>query len=103
MTLFYLQNMQYGTRNTEPYERNPPEFGNPDKKREFRRLAMGPLLDDLQGKMYKKIKEGDNDPLKLHVYSTHDTALAGIAATLDVFDHRSVALYLSSFLFLESY
>lgn len=51
---------------------------------------MGPLLEDLHGKMYKKVKEGDNDHLKLHVYSTHDTALAGIAATLDVFDHRSV-------------
>lgn len=51
---------------------------------------MGPLLDDLQRKMQKKIHEGEKDPLKLLVYSTHDTAIAGIAASLDAFDHRCV-------------
>jgi hypothetical protein len=61
-----------------------------DKSHEYRRIAMGPLLDDLQRKMQQKVDKGDNDPLKLLVYSTHDTAIAGIAASLDVFDHRYV-------------
>jgi len=51
---------------------------------------MGPLLDDLQRKMQQKVDAGDNDHLKLLVYSTHDTAIAGIAASLDVFDYRCV-------------
>jgi hypothetical protein len=61
-----------------------------DKSHEYRRIAMGPLLSDLQRKMQQKVDQGDNDPLKLLVYSTHDTAIAGIAASLDVFDHRCV-------------
>jgi acid phosphatase len=49
---------------------------------------MGPLLDDLQRKMQKKVDDGDKEQLKLFVYSTHDTALAGLLSSLDVFDHR---------------
>ena len=51
---------------------------------------MGPLLDDLQRKMQQKVEQQDRDPLKLLVYSTHDTAVAGITNALDVFDHRFV-------------
>lgn len=61
-----------------------------DKTQEYRRLAMGPLLHDLQQKMQKKVDYGDKEPLKLLIHSTHDTALAGIASTLDVFDLRWV-------------
>ncbi|KAG8830654.1 hypothetical protein FRC18_007770 [Serendipita sp. 400] len=63
-------------------------FGLGYKNHEYRKLAMGPLLSDLQSKMQKKVDEGEKDPLKLLVYSTHDTALAGIVSALDVFDHR---------------
>jgi acid phosphatase len=49
---------------------------------------MGPLLDDLQRKMQKKVDDGDKEQLKLLVYSTHDTALAGLLSSLDAFDHR---------------
>ncbi|CCA68200.1 related to acid phosphatase ACP2 precursor [Serendipita indica DSM 11827] len=58
------------------------------KNPEYRRLAMGPLLDDLQRKMQQKVEQQDQDPLKLLVYSTHDTAVAGITNAFDVFDHR---------------
>jgi len=49
---------------------------------------MGRLLDDLQRKMTDKAERGDKDPLKFLVHSTHDTALAGLCSTLDVFDER---------------
>jgi hypothetical protein len=61
---------------------------NIDKNPEYRRLAMGPLLDDLQRKMQKKANDGDKERLRLLVYSTHDTALAGLLSSLDTFDHR---------------
>ncbi|KZT41598.1 phosphoglycerate mutase-like protein [Sistotremastrum suecicum HHB10207 ss-3] len=58
------------------------------KTEEFRRLAMGRLLDDLSRKMTHKADYGEKDPLKILIHSTHDTALAGLASTLDVFDER---------------
>ncbi|KAF8512657.1 histidine phosphatase superfamily [Hysterangium stoloniferum] len=58
------------------------------KTHEFRRLAMGRLLDDLQRKITHKAEQGGRDPLKILVHSTHDTALAGLCTTLDVFDER---------------
>ncbi|KIM33840.1 hypothetical protein M408DRAFT_325425 [Serendipita vermifera MAFF 305830] len=58
------------------------------KSLEYRRLAMGPLLDDLQSKMQKRVDEGERESPNLLVYSTHDTALAGLLSSLDVFDHR---------------
>ncbi|KAF8886541.1 phosphoglycerate mutase-like protein [Infundibulicybe gibba] len=59
-----------------------------DKTEEIRRLGMGRLLDDLSRKMQRKVKNGDKDPLKLLVHSTHDTALAALCSTLDVFDEK---------------
>ncbi|KAJ3866489.1 histidine phosphatase superfamily [Lentinula novae-zelandiae] len=59
-----------------------------DKTEEVRRLGMGRLLDDLSTKMQHKAVHGDKDPLKILVHSTHDTALAGLASTLDVFDDK---------------
>jgi len=53
---------------------------------------MGRLLDDLQRKMTHKAEQGERDPLKILVHSTHDTALAGLCTTLDVFDERYISL-----------
>ncbi|KIJ39004.1 hypothetical protein M422DRAFT_230848 [Sphaerobolus stellatus SS14] len=55
---------------------------------EYRKLCMGPLLAELREKMERKVELGDRDPLKLLVYSTHDTALAATVASLGVFDNR---------------
>ncbi|KAG7446831.1 phosphoglycerate mutase-like protein [Guyanagaster necrorhizus] len=59
-----------------------------DKTEEVRRLGMGRLLDDISRKMRTKIEQGDKDPLKILVHTTHDTALAGLCSTLDVFDDK---------------
>jgi acid phosphatase len=59
-----------------------------DKNEEYRRLAMGPLLHDLQQKLAKKAALGSRDPSKILIHSTHDTALAGINSVLGVFDNR---------------
>lgn len=60
-----------------------------DKTEEVRRLGMGPLLSDIATKMQRKIDDGEKEQTKLLVHSTHDTALAALAATLDVFDEKS--------------
>ena len=58
---------------------------------------MGPLLGDMMRKMQHKVEHGDKDPLKILVHSTHDTAIAGLCSTLDVFDEKyAVYLALSS-------
>jgi len=49
---------------------------------------MGPLLADLSQKMQHKVDRGAEDPLKILVHSTHDTALAALCSTLDVFDEK---------------
>ncbi|TFK71894.1 phosphoglycerate mutase-like protein [Pluteus cervinus] len=82
----------------------PPEFEDPaivdaieravitewfqDKTEEGRRLGMGRLLEDLSRKMQSKVERGSTDPLKMLVHSTHDTALAALCQTLDVFDNK---------------
>lgn len=59
---------------------------------------MGRLLSDLSRKMSSKAEKGEQDPMKILVHSTHDTALAGLCSTLDVFDERYVTPKQSSFL-----
>ncbi|KAJ7275028.1 histidine phosphatase superfamily [Mycena rebaudengoi] len=59
-----------------------------DKTQEVRRLGMGPLLADLSQKMQQKVDRGTEDPLKILIHSTHDTALAALCSTLDVFDDK---------------
>jgi len=49
---------------------------------------MGRLLDDLQAKMQTKVNLRNRDPLKILVHSAHDTTLAGLCQTLDVFDNH---------------
>jgi len=58
------------------------------KTEEVRRLGMGRLLEDLSRKMQHKAAYGSQDPLKILVHSTHDTAIAALCSTLDVFDDR---------------
>ncbi|PSR78600.1 hypothetical protein PHLCEN_2v7347 [Hermanssonia centrifuga] len=55
---------------------------------EVRRLGMGRLLSDLSAKIEKKAQQGVADPMRILVHSVHDTTLASICATLDVFDKR---------------
>ncbi|PFH47755.1 hypothetical protein AMATHDRAFT_66976 [Amanita thiersii Skay4041] len=61
-------------------------FAGTYKTEEVRRLGMGPLLSDVARKMQQKADKRDQDPLKLLIHATHDTAIAAICATLDVFD-----------------
>ncbi|OCB89129.1 phosphoglycerate mutase-like protein [Sanghuangporus baumii] len=75
-----------------------------DKTEEPRRLGMGRLLDDLSRKMSLKVSQASASqtasatkgsitqipPPKILVYSTHDTALAALLSTLDVFDEQYV-------------
>ncbi|EST07776.1 Histidine phosphatase superfamily, clade-2 [Kalmanozyma brasiliensis GHG001] len=61
---------------------------DPEKRTEFRRLAMGRLVNDLATRMSSRAENGAQDPLKFAVYATHDTALAGLLNTLDCFDGR---------------
>lgn len=49
---------------------------------------MGRLLSDVSEKMHAKALEGERNRLKLLVHSTHDTTLAGICKTLEVFDEK---------------
>ncbi|KAF8327226.1 phosphoglycerate mutase-like protein [Cantharellus anzutake] len=83
----------------------PPEFEEPEvidtiekavvaewfdgyKDEEVRRLAQGRLLSELVVRLRNKAFNGDHDPLKLTLHGCHDTSLAGMAQTLDVFDGR---------------
>ncbi|KAJ1027219.1 hypothetical protein NDA18_003230 [Ustilago nuda] len=61
---------------------------DPDQRLEFRRLAMGRFVNDLASRMSSRAEKGEQDPLKLAIYATHDTALAGMLCTLDCFDGR---------------
>lgn len=54
---------------------------------------MGPLLSDLTRKMHSKAQKGEADPMKILIHSTHDTCLAGLAGTLEVFDEKCVPSY----------
>lgn len=60
---------------------------------------MGRLLADLSSKFYLKTQEGGaaeeggkGGAPRILVHSTHDTALAGLLNTLDVFDDRCVII-----------
>ncbi|OSD08745.1 phosphoglycerate mutase-like protein [Trametes coccinea BRFM310] len=59
-----------------------------DRTEEVRRLGMGPLLSDLSEKMQAKAEKGGIDPTKILIHSTHDTCLAGLSNTLDIFDEK---------------
>lgn len=63
-------------------------FQPPDKDERVRRLAQGRLLDELATRMGDKASKGTDDPLKIAINACHDTSLAGMCQTLDVFDGR---------------
>jgi len=63
------------------------------KTEEVRRLGMGRLFADLSHKMRDRantamLSSDDAEPPKILVHSTHDTALAALCSSLDVFDER---------------
>ncbi|KAB5591231.1 hypothetical protein CTheo_5313 [Ceratobasidium theobromae] len=79
--------------------RIPPEFRDPSLERaicdewfrgykdnEFRRLAMGRLLSEMTEGM-NSLANGTMAP-KIRVLACHDTTLAGLCTTLDVFNNR---------------
>ncbi|TFY78987.1 hypothetical protein EWM64_g5028 [Hericium alpestre] len=91
----------------EPLDKKVSKYlgGNPiridDKTEEVRRLGMGRLLGDLSNKMQLKAQElnstssARNEPSpRILVHSTHDTALAALTSTLDVFDNRQAYSFL---------
>ena len=51
---------------------------------------MGRLLATVAGRMLNKVDQGTKDPLKILVHSTHDSTLAALCATFDVFDEKYV-------------
>jgi acid phosphatase len=52
----------------------------------FARLSMGRVLGDLTSALEDRAR--GRSPLRLAVYSAHDTSLAGILCALDAFDKR---------------
>lgn len=57
-------------------------------RQQFRRLAMGRFFFELSERLNAKAFRPSSTPLALALYSTHDTSLAGILNTLDVFDNK---------------
>ncbi|KAG2034004.1 histidine phosphatase superfamily [Suillus americanus] len=58
------------------------------KSEDGRRLGMGRLLADASEKMQRKIQPHSKDPTKLLVHTTHDSTLAALLCTFDVFDDK---------------
>ncbi|KAF9226315.1 phosphoglycerate mutase-like protein [Gyrodon lividus] len=58
------------------------------KSEEGRRLGMGRLLAEISTKMQNKIIQANKDPSKILVYGTHDSTLAALCSTFDVFDNK---------------
>jgi hypothetical protein len=51
---------------------------------------MGRLLADASEKMQRKTQLNSKDPTKLLVHTTHDSTLAALLCTFDVFDDKCV-------------
>ncbi|KAG2105162.1 histidine phosphatase superfamily [Suillus cothurnatus] len=58
------------------------------KSEDGRRLGMGRLLADASEKMQRKTQPNSKDPTKLLVHTTHDSTLAALLCTFDVFDDK---------------
>ncbi|KAG1723056.1 histidine phosphatase superfamily [Suillus lakei] len=58
------------------------------KSEDGRRLGMGRLLADASEKMQRKSQPNSKDPTKLLVHTTHDSTLAALLCTFDVFDDK---------------
>jgi acid phosphatase len=61
---------------------------DPDRTEEVRKLAMGRLLAEMSGKMNQTATGTGPTAPKILIHSTHDTAIAGLLGTLEVFDNR---------------
>lgn len=59
-----------------------------DRTEEVRRLAMGRLLAETSAKMNQTVARDDKNPPKILIYCTHDSVIAGILGTLEVFDDQ---------------
>ena len=59
-----------------------------DKMEEVRKLAMGRLLAEISAKMNQTVAGDDENPPRILIHCTHDTAIAGLLGTLEVFDDR---------------
>jgi len=53
---------------------------------------MGRLLADISKRMQRKAQLDSKDPVKLLVHTTHDSTLAALLCTFDVFDDKYVSL-----------
>lgn len=60
---------------------------DPAMRQQYRRLAMGRFMNDLSKRLNEKA-DNPSTPLKMAVYSAHDTSLAGLLSSLDVFDNH---------------
>lgn len=49
---------------------------------------MGRNLNDLQARLHHKATQGVKDPLRIAVMGCHDTSIAGMLSSLDVFDNK---------------
>jgi len=63
-------------------------FGGYAVSPELRRLGVGRVMDDVSQKMQSKALKKNEDQLKILVNCTHDTTIAGVLQTLDVYDQK---------------
>lgn len=61
---------------------------DPATRQQFRRLAMGRFLGEVSERLNAKAAYPASTPLALAVYSAHDTSIAGVLSTLEVFNNR---------------
>ena len=51
-------------------------------------MAIGRLLAEISGKMDRRATGDDENPQEILIHGTHDSAIAGLLGTLEVFDDR---------------
>lgn len=61
---------------------------DPEERRQYRRMALGPFTEALYRPMDRRAVLGDKEPLRLSVYVGHDATLVGLCHILDVFNDR---------------
>ena len=66
---------------------------DPEERRQYRRLALGPFVESLDRPMERRAVRGDAEPLRLSVFLGHDATLVGLCHILDVFNDRWPAFH----------